>query len=256
MTGNRKITIVVVMVVACTAFMSTALTQQYVSALQWRTQEEIKAEYYQAMREQFAYMLQHNGEVSPEITQKVVNLFNEYLATLPREEAAAIEQQMMQEAARLRPQQQQTTVDDGYTYPKNATEEEKARIDSQERYEWEQAGRPGEEAAANPYCDLLSSTERQNVTCHDRRDVSDVTGLYTCNDGTHEEDWRDCKDVSGYDYAGESVTFETLLNLMPTTLLNITNIKPNITVNTNSTELSCSNPLHLDSGEPFCPDYL
>jgi hypothetical protein len=35
------------------------------------------------------------------------------------------------------------------------------------------------------------------VTCHDRRDVSDVTGLYTCNDGTHEEDWRDCKDVSG-----------------------------------------------------------
>jgi hypothetical protein len=160
MTHNRKITIAIVIVVACIEFMSTALTQQYVSALQWRTQDEIKAEYYQAMREQFAYMLQHNGEVSPEITQKVVNLFNEYLATLPREEAAAIEQQMMQEAARLGPQQQ-TTVDDGYTYPKNATEEEKARIDSQERYEWEQAGRPGEGAAANPYCDLLSSTERQ-----------------------------------------------------------------------------------------------
>lgn len=31
----------------------------------------------------------------------------------------------------------------GYTYPKNATDEEKAKIDAQERYLWEEAGRPG-----------------------------------------------------------------------------------------------------------------
>jgi hypothetical protein len=93
-----------------------------------------------------------------------------------------------------------TTVDDGYTYPKNATETEKAKIDSQERYVWEEAGRPGEIQYANPYCDLLSAEQRSNITCHDRKDASDITGLYTCNDGTHEKDWRDCKDVSGYDY--------------------------------------------------------
>jgi len=34
------------------------------------------------------------------------------------------------------------TVDDGYTYPKNATAEEKAKIDAEERYLWEKAGRP------------------------------------------------------------------------------------------------------------------
>jgi hypothetical protein len=36
------------------------------------------------------------------------------------------------------------TEDDGYTYPKNATAEEKAAIDTQELQAWEGAGRPGE----------------------------------------------------------------------------------------------------------------
>lgn len=27
---------------------------------------------------------------------------------------------------------------------------------------------------------------------HDRRDGDEVTGLYTCMDGSHEEDWKDC----------------------------------------------------------------
>lgn len=53
---------------------------------------------------------------------------------------------------------------------------------------------------ANPYCDLLSDEERRDVTCHDRKDYSDTTGLYTCNDGSHKENWEDCPDVSGYDY--------------------------------------------------------
>ena len=34
------------------------------------------------------------------------------------------------------------TVDDGYVYPKNATEEEKAAIDAQEYQRWVEAGRP------------------------------------------------------------------------------------------------------------------
>jgi len=37
-----------------------------------------------------------------------------------------------------------TTEDDGYTYPKNATEEEKKAIDAQQYKAWIEAGRPGE----------------------------------------------------------------------------------------------------------------
>lgn len=36
------------------------------------------------------------------------------------------------------------TEDDGYTYPDDATEEEKEEIDEQEQEAWEDAGRPGE----------------------------------------------------------------------------------------------------------------
>jgi hypothetical protein len=37
-----------------------------------------------------------------------------------------------------------TTEDDGYTYPDDASEEEKEEIDEREREAWEDAGRPGE----------------------------------------------------------------------------------------------------------------
>lgn len=52
----------------------------------------------------------------------------------------------------------------------------------------------------NPYCDLVP--EDFKGACHDRKDASDYTGLYTCNDGTHKEHWEDCEDASGYDYNG------------------------------------------------------
>lgn len=94
-----------------------------------------------------------------------------------------------------------TEDDDGYVYPENATDTEKAKIDSQERYLWEKADRPGEPTTANPYCDLLSPEERNSVVCHDRKDASETTGLYTCNDFSHVENWTECKDVSGYEYA-------------------------------------------------------
>lgn len=58
----------------------------------------------------------------------------------------------------------------------------------------------GQDSDANPYCDLLTDEDRGNVTCHDRQDASQTTGLYTCNDGTHRETWESCPDVSGYDY--------------------------------------------------------
>ena len=35
--------------------------------------------------------------------------------------------------------------DDGYTYPDDATEEEKDEIDEQEHEAWEDAGRPGDD---------------------------------------------------------------------------------------------------------------
>jgi hypothetical protein len=45
----------------------------------------------------------------------------------------------------------------------------------------------------NPYCDLVP--DNYNGSCHDRKDSSDDTGLYTCRDGSHVKDWRDCKDA-------------------------------------------------------------
>ena len=38
------------------------------------------------------------------------------------------------------------------------------------------------------YCDVPNPSN----PCHDRKDYSDTTGLYTCLDGSHEANWRDC----------------------------------------------------------------
>ena len=87
------------------------------------------------------------------------------------------------------------TEDDGYTYPNNATTaEQQAKIDLQERFEWEEAGRPGEPIifdAQRLYCDQLEN--RTGIICHDRYDASDVTGLYTCRNFTHTTDPLACK---------------------------------------------------------------
>jgi hypothetical protein len=121
-----------------------------------------------------------------------------------------------------------TTEDDGYTYPVDATEEEKEEIDEQEQEAWEDAGRPGEvddndddnddddngdngdngeqiftcsdgstvtgdeecsSTGPNPYCDKVGPNYRGS--CHDRKDYSETTGLYHCNDGTQKSDWRE-----------------------------------------------------------------
>jgi hypothetical protein len=96
-----------------------------------------------------------------------------------------------------------TTEDDGYTYPDDASDEEKDEIDEQEQEAWEDAGRPGDDNDddnnnnPNPYCDKVSDEYMQSGgVCHDRLDYDQDTGLYPCNDGTQAVDWRDCKDVS------------------------------------------------------------
>ena len=44
------------------------------------------------------------------------------------------------------------------------------------------------------YCDVPNPSN----PCHDRRDVDEITGLATCMDGSHEEDWRDCNGGKEY----------------------------------------------------------
>ncbi len=51
----------------------------------------------------------------------------------------------------------------------------------------------------NPYCDVVRQDPNYHGSCHDRKDNSETTGLYTCNDGTHKADWRDCKDATTTD---------------------------------------------------------
>jgi hypothetical protein len=57
----------------------------------------------------------------------------------------------------------------------------------------------------NPYCDKFASGAAPvGKNCHDRTDYSDTTGLYPCNDGTEKADYKDCKDVSGYNYNNDN----------------------------------------------------
>ena len=46
----------------------------------------------------------------------------------------------------------------------------------------------------SPYCNTPAAENLKS--CWDVKDNSDDTGMYSCNDGTHKTDWRDCEDVS------------------------------------------------------------
>jgi hypothetical protein len=46
-----------------------------------------------------------------------------------------------------------------------------------------------EDGGGKTYCDVPNPSN----PCHDRKDYSDTTGLYTCIDGSHEEDWKECE---------------------------------------------------------------
>lgn len=54
-----------------------------------------------------------------------------------------------------------------------------------------------EDNKPNPYCDKVSDEYMQNGGfCHDRLDFDEETGLFPCNDGTQQKDWRDCDDAT------------------------------------------------------------
>jgi hypothetical protein len=58
---------------------------------------------------------------------------------------------------------------------------------------------------ANPYCDLVP--DDFSGDCHDRFDFYEGgpnNGLFPCNDGSARSAPRDCPDVSGFDYNGNS----------------------------------------------------
>jgi hypothetical protein len=46
----------------------------------------------------------------------------------------------------------------------------------------------------SPYCNTPAAEDSKS--CWDVKDYSQDTGLYSCNDGTHKADWKDCVDVS------------------------------------------------------------
>jgi hypothetical protein len=103
-----------------------------------------------------------------------------------------------------------TTEDDGYTYPDDASEEEKEEIDEQEQEAWEDAGRPGEIESDDedndevsddnndndnpPYCDEVE--DDYSGSCFDRYDTDDITGLYPCKDGSQVSDPQLCESAS------------------------------------------------------------
>ena len=48
--------------------------------------------------------------------------------------------------------------------------------------------------ATRPYCDQVSDAYMASGgICHDRFDVSEITGLATCRNGTHAADPLDCQ---------------------------------------------------------------
>jgi hypothetical protein len=119
-----------------------------------------------------------------------------------------------------------TTEDDGWTESdyEGSTEEQ----EEQAQEDWEDAGRPGDDdndnndnddakgddgeqiftcsdgstvtedeecpsTGPNPYCDTPEG--KAATICHDRYDT-DENGVATCNDGTHKDDPKDCKDAT------------------------------------------------------------
>jgi hypothetical protein len=74
-----------------------------------------------------------------------------------------------------------TTEDDGYTYPDDATEEEKEEIDEREQEAWEDAGRPGDnDDDEDPYAGLPTPEE------------AGETGVVDCGNGVFVKPQEPC----------------------------------------------------------------
>jgi len=67
-------------------------------------------------------------------------------------------------------------------------------VDDEDNVGEERENKDDDDGGPNPYCD--TDEGKAASTCHDRKDYSETTGLYSCNDGTQKTDWRDCEDAT------------------------------------------------------------
>jgi hypothetical protein len=86
----------------------------------------------------------------------------------------------------------QTTEDDGYTYPDDASDDEKQQIDEQEHDAWEDAGRPGDTSNDNDDDDDGCDNPPSAASCNNGEDTHGVQ-IPTCKNGIVQ----DCKVKGG-----------------------------------------------------------
>lgn len=92
-----------------------------------------------------------------------------------------------------------TTEDDGYTYPDDASDEEKEEIDEQEQEAWEDAGRPGQDNNSNNDDDENGNNDDENASWNE-----------SCRDaGERAGENGNAFSAATYDHCGEEVGGET-----------------------------------------------
>jgi len=95
-----------------------------------------------------------------------------------------------------------TTEDDGYTYPDDASEEEKEEIDEQEQEAWEDAGRPGDRNDDDDEKDNGGSNNDESPS------IENAPALAVQNTAVNETRWyNNCE--GGGKQAGGGLQFDT-----------------------------------------------
>jgi hypothetical protein len=78
-------------------------------------------------------------------------------------------------------------------YGESAVDQPQTVVEDEEAASGSGGGGGGGDNDVLPYCDVAGYEDG----CFDRKDYDQETGLFPCNDGSYEEDWKDCDDVSG-----------------------------------------------------------
>ena len=95
-----------------------------------------------------------------------------------------------------------TTEDDGYTYPDDASDEEKEEIDEQEQEAWEDAGRPGDRNDDDDEKDNGGSNNDESPS------IENAPALAVQNTAVNETRWyNNCE--GGGKQAGRGLQFDT-----------------------------------------------
>ena len=95
-----------------------------------------------------------------------------------------------------------TTEDDGYTYPDDASDEEKEEIDEQEQEAWEDAGRPGDSNDDDDEKDNGGSNNDESPS------IENAPALAVQNTAVNETRWyNNCE--GGGKQAGRGLQFDT-----------------------------------------------